>query len=281
MPKHLHRQLAGAKGLCLGDCRSDFDDQGNRIGAIESIRDITERKQDQEELQNNLKFLETLIETIPSPIFFKDIQGRYLGCNDAFARQIIGMPKEDIIGKTVLNCRRKSLPTWRISITSRTRGCSVSWASRCTKRRCNATMANCEISTSPKRPLEILFGEVAGIVGVMLDITKRKQAELSREQSLDRQERLNLLQQTLLSPGKLQQKLKKITDMWWDIFGADFCRIWVTGPETSARRDAHMQRRQRGRTFAATGIHVSGSLRVQDGIRIRTVRFIDACLRLL
>ena len=71
-----------------------FDALGNRIGAIESIRDITERKYEQEELKNNLRFLETLIETIPSPIFYTDRQGRYLGCNDAFARQIFGMPKE-------------------------------------------------------------------------------------------------------------------------------------------------------------------------------------------
>ena len=73
-------------------------------------------------------------------------------------------------------------------------------------------------------------GEIAGIVGVMLDITKRKQAELSREQSFIRQERLNQLQQTLLSPGRLEQKLKRITDGVVDIFEADFCRIWITGP---------------------------------------------------
>ena len=65
---------------------------------------------------------------------------------------------------------------------------------------------------------------------MLTDITERKQAELSREHSLIRQEQLNLLQQTLLSPGKLEQKLKKITDGVVDIFGADFCRIWITGP---------------------------------------------------
>jgi len=60
------------------------------------------------------------------------------------------------------------------------------------------------------------------------DITECKQAEFIRERSLARQKQLNLLQQTLLSPGKLEQKLKKITDSVVDIFGADFCRIWIT-----------------------------------------------------
>ena len=78
-----------------------YDRSGSIIGAIESIRDITERKREQEELQNNLRFLETMINTIPSPIFFKDRQGRYSGCNDTFARQIVGLPKESIIGKSV------------------------------------------------------------------------------------------------------------------------------------------------------------------------------------
>ena len=103
--------LARGKGAYVwATAGAIFDDQGNRIGAIESIRDITERKLEEEKLQNNLKFLETLIETIPSPIFFKDIQGRYLGCNDAFSRQIIGKPKEEIIGKSVYEFPRWNPP---------------------------------------------------------------------------------------------------------------------------------------------------------------------------
>mgnify|MGYP001098177670 CR=1 FL=1 len=45
-------------------------------------------------------FFQTLLETIPSPIFFKDTEGRYLGCNEAFAAYL-GRPRESIIGKTV------------------------------------------------------------------------------------------------------------------------------------------------------------------------------------
>ncbi|MCK9566342.1 MAG: PAS domain S-box protein, partial [Methanothrix sp.] len=64
----------------------------------------------------------------------------------------------------------------------------------------------------------------------LTDITERKEVDLSRARSLVRQEKLNLLQQTLLSPGKLERKLKNITDSVVEIFGADFCRIWITGP---------------------------------------------------
>ena len=206
-----------------------FDVQGNRIGAIESIRDITERKREQEELQNNLKFLETLIETIPSPIFFKDRQGRYLGCNDAFARQIIGMPKEEIIGKSVHEFPKGIPAELANKYYEQDQRLFRELGIQVYEMQVQCVEGELRDFHFTKALFRNFVGEVAGIVGVMLDITKRKQAELSREHSLKRQERLNLLQQTLLSPGKLEQKLKKITDDVVDIFGADFCRIWVTG----------------------------------------------------
>ena len=63
-----------------------YDSHGNLAGAIESIRDITERKKAEIALQENLRFLQHLIDTIPSPIFYKDIEGIYQGCNLAFEK---------------------------------------------------------------------------------------------------------------------------------------------------------------------------------------------------
>ena len=223
--------LYGGKGAYVWATAGPiFDVLGKRIGAIESIRDITDRKREQEELQNNLTFLETLIETIPSPIFIKDRQGRYIGCNDAFARQIVGLPKENIIGKSVFELSEAIPPDLADRYHEqdlklfREPGVQV-----------YETQVECFDGVRrdfyfTKATFKDFAGDVAGIVGVMLDITKRKRAELSREHSLIRQEQLNLLQQSLLSPGKLEQKLKKITDDVVDIFGADFCRIWITSP---------------------------------------------------
>jgi hypothetical protein len=63
-----------------------------------------------------------------------------------------------------------------------------------------------------------------------LDITERIRAELARSTHLERQERLNRLEQALLGPGEISQKLKIITGGVVEIFGADFCRIWRLGP---------------------------------------------------
>lgn len=46
------------------------------------------------------KFLETLLESIPFPIFYKNEHFRYIKCNTAFA-DFLGKSKKDIYGKTV------------------------------------------------------------------------------------------------------------------------------------------------------------------------------------
>ena len=64
-------------------------------------QEVTERRKIEKTLRNNLKFLETLLNTIPAPVFYKDNEGRYLGCNDILAKQILGLEKEEIVGKTL------------------------------------------------------------------------------------------------------------------------------------------------------------------------------------
>ncbi|MDT8285365.1 MAG: PAS domain S-box protein, partial [Thermovirgaceae bacterium] len=54
------------------------------------------------ELERQKAFIELLIETIPSPVFYKDTEGRYTGCNRAF-EEYTGLPREDIIGKSVFD----------------------------------------------------------------------------------------------------------------------------------------------------------------------------------
>lgn len=55
----------------------------------------------QDEIKLNNSFLEILFDAIPSPIFYKNSDGIYLNCNDAFSKNILGISKKDIIGKTL------------------------------------------------------------------------------------------------------------------------------------------------------------------------------------
>jgi len=52
------------------------------------------------ELNRSIRFTKSLLSAIPTPIFFKDAQGRYQGCNPAFT-EIMGVAAQDLHGKTV------------------------------------------------------------------------------------------------------------------------------------------------------------------------------------
>ncbi|MFA5517313.1 MAG: PAS domain S-box protein [Desulfuromonadales bacterium] len=58
---------------------------------------VAERTAD---LQQQLEFIQTLLDAIPNPVFFKDFSGHYLGCNKAF-EQFRGVARENICGKDV------------------------------------------------------------------------------------------------------------------------------------------------------------------------------------
>jgi diguanylate cyclase (GGDEF)-like protein/PAS domain S-box-containing protein len=72
----------------------------NKIVAYLSIlQDQTKRKRDEEETIKQKNLLKTLIDTIPDSIFYKDIDGKYLDCNIAFAKDYYQCSKGEVIGK--------------------------------------------------------------------------------------------------------------------------------------------------------------------------------------
>ena len=52
------------------------------------------------ESQRTTKLLQKLVDTIPSPLFYKDTDGVYQQCNDAFSQGIFGIDKGNIINKS-------------------------------------------------------------------------------------------------------------------------------------------------------------------------------------
>jgi PAS domain S-box-containing protein len=65
-----------------------------------TCHEITERKKAEAELRKQKEYLDTLLETIPNPVFYKDIRGKYSGCNRAF-EAFVGKPRSAVIGRTV------------------------------------------------------------------------------------------------------------------------------------------------------------------------------------
>jgi diguanylate cyclase (GGDEF)-like protein/PAS domain S-box-containing protein len=72
------------------------------MGILGIGRDITERKKMEEQLLEQNRFLDSLLNAIPVPIFYKDTETRYKGFNKAF-EEFYGKKKEELIGKGVFD----------------------------------------------------------------------------------------------------------------------------------------------------------------------------------
>ncbi|GEM_PF-2129635 len=167
-----------------------------------AVQDITERKRAEELLRSNYQFLETLINTIPSPIFYKDKLGRYLGCNDIFAQKILGSSSKQIIGRSLYD-----FPSVSYDLADAYHARDLELLARS-----GVQIYEQQVYHFDGTPHEYLFYKatfedshtaVAGIVGVMLDITERKHMEDVLRTNETRYRQLAELNQRLL--GQAQQ----------------------------------------------------------------------------
>jgi PAS domain-containing protein len=77
-----------------------FNEQGEVIGSTGIRRDVSQQRILENELLEQRKLLKSLIDAVPDLIFYKDLNGAYLGCNHSFAHNFIGLTEEEIAGKS-------------------------------------------------------------------------------------------------------------------------------------------------------------------------------------
>ncbi|WP_410509842.1 histidine kinase dimerization/phosphoacceptor domain -containing protein [Methanosarcina hadiensis] len=140
--------------------------------------EISRRKKVEKDLENNVYFLETFLDAIPSPVFYRNLEGIYQGCNEMFARQILNLPKEEVIGHYIYEFREQ-FSDETLRETAHFDGILL--------REGNIRPHELEIKRAidgdsrdflvHKAVYSNIAGEVIGIVGIMLDITERKKAE--------------------------------------------------------------------------------------------------------
>lgn len=149
-------------------------------------REVTEHKRAEDAIRQQLNFQQTMIDTIPSPLFYKDSEGRYLGCNASF-ESYIGLPKADIIGRTVYDVAPKELADRYYEADQALFQNPGVQRYEALVRYADGTYHDVFFTKGTFTDLE---GKVAGLVGVMLDITERKHAEQELERYRDHLEDL-------------------------------------------------------------------------------------------
>ncbi len=158
-----------------------FDRMGNPEYVLEFGEDDSEREQLDLRLREHLNFLEQLLEAIPAPLFFKDTQGRYISVNSAYER-FLGKNRAALAGKTVFDVEPPQLAFsyHRSDVELLKNGGSQIYES---------TMQTDDLGERAVMFHKAVFhstsGAAGGIVGIILDISERKEAE-SRISQLNR-----------------------------------------------------------------------------------------------
>lgn len=143
--------------------------------ALTIVRDVTAKKLAEQQLRHQSAFIQTLLDSVPNPLFYMDINSAYLGVNEAFI-EFFGINRDEIVGKTMFDWDEASVAfrnhqddqlifDGKEKLQQRERSIVLR----------DGSERSVIVSKSAFHTPE---GEVAGLIGLIIDITERKKNEL-------------------------------------------------------------------------------------------------------
>lgn len=143
---------------------------------VELATEVVRRSAAESELERQLSLTTALMDEIPTPVFYKDIHGVYQGCNRAF-EVFVGLSRHELCGRTVAEV----FPAEEVSVHSNidcdlfahpgSRHYELSFTNRHGQRR--------EVIFQ-KATYNTPSGEVAGMVGILMDVTHEREIDRMR-----------------------------------------------------------------------------------------------------
>jgi PAS domain S-box-containing protein len=158
-------------------------------------REIQERERIEAMQRESLMFLQTLLSSISSPIFYKNLEGEYLGCNTAF-EEYLGKTEQEIVGRHA----RELFPKNEADEYERTDTLLVrkggNQVYETALRYADGSVRDVMVSKTTFTNAE---GRVAGLVGIVVDISERKHTEEEMRKAKEAAEQANRAKSAFLA----------------------------------------------------------------------------------
>ncbi len=179
----LARELAEADARINEQRQAAVDLRGQKLEELEAQLAEARMGSDEDRLRmaESLEFLRALLDANPYPVFFTDLERRIQACNQAFARRVIGLPRQEITGRRAEDLAG-SIPDALVAELQRNErqvrdtGASLGW---------DAHLKGPDGRTRhwafQKEPY-IQGDEVLGTIGAMIDLTGLERAEAALAQ---------------------------------------------------------------------------------------------------
>ncbi len=176
-----------------------FRSDGQPLSAVGTVQDISERWEAEEALKQSHWLLQTIIETLPIRVFWKDRECRYLGCNTLFARDAGEASPEDLVGKDDFQLG------WRDQADLYRAADMAVMASGTARPPYEEPQTTPEGRTirlrTAKVPLRDWQGEIFGLLGIYEDVTRE----------------WHMREELRISQERLQLALQGANDGLWDL----------------------------------------------------------------
>ncbi|MCX6145812.1 MAG: PAS domain S-box protein [Candidatus Kapabacteria bacterium] len=182
-------------------------------GLLAWIMDITERKKNEDEINENRSIMTALINSIPDLIFYKNLDGVYLGCNKTFA-EFVGYQIQEIVGRTDYDLFPSEIAQ---HFKDKDNEMISTLRSKVNEEWVDYPGGRQELLETLKSPIWDNANQVIGLLGISRNITERKKNE-------DEKAKINKLSDNALELTK---------SGFWEIDLLD--QEWYTSSERAAR----------------------------------------------
>lgn len=151
----------------------ELRDYKRGIGGI--MRDVTERKRDEEAIQNERQLLRTLIDNIPDSIFIKDINCRKVAANSTDIERMGFSSEKEALGKTDVEIYEGEAGVRGYADDLEVITTGVPLVNK--EQSFDDRHGGIRWSVVSKYPLFDQNGKITGLVGITRDITEQKKAQ--------------------------------------------------------------------------------------------------------